>query len=235
MALLDDIFEAEDALPPDIDVSELPAEFFSPLTTESAHPLLHRSILTKLTKLIMKGGAHSRQNTRESTHSNGSPRKMKKTFATIETAVLSRLLRLLERSVKAGEDLDPFGTAGVDRTVRKVEQSPRKPKAKKAAKSEIRRSASATPRPTEDMETEDRSDSNPQELTEVDLETLCRTLEVARESLCATECCLTLLSSDRLQKQVCYLSVSQQHRIDSCCSYTQRSLSHRAYPPSRTS
>lgn len=201
---MEDIFEAEDALPPDISVDDLPTEFFSSLTSDPSHALLHRSVVSKLTRLIMKAsGRHSRQSTREA--ANGSPKKAKRTFATLETAILSRLLRMLERSVKAGEDLDPFKIASAElaKVPARGEASPKKTPRKKTAKSEDRaRSKSATPHVADEVEVEDIAESVQEHLSDIDIEILSKALEVARDSLLATDCCLTLLSSDRLQKQV---------------------------------
>lgn len=203
LGFVEDIFEAEDSLPPDIDPSDLPPEFFSPLTSDPSQAMLHRSVVTKLTKLIIKGaGGHSRQSTRDSV--NGSPRKARRSFATVETSVLSRLLRMLERSVRAGEDLDPFKTASHElvRAPTKVEMSPKKTPRKKKADSRAR-SASVLPQLNGDGDGDEVASTVPQDVSEADLEALSRALELARDSLAGTECCLTLLGSDRLQKQAC--------------------------------
>ena len=198
---IEDIFEAEDSLPPDINPADLPPEFFSPLTIDPSQVMLHRLVVTKLTKLITKGsGGHSRQSTRDSVSS--SPRKVKKSFATVETSVLSRLLRILERSVRAGEDLDPFKTAAAElaRVPNKLEMSPKKTPKKKKGDSRAR-STSAVPQLNRGEDDEVMSNAS-HEVSETDLEVLSRALELARDSLAATDCCLTLLGSDRLPKQV---------------------------------
>jgi cohesin loading factor subunit SCC2 len=201
---VEDIFEAEDTLPPDISPDDLPIEFFSSLTFDSSHALLHRTVIDKLTKLILKSSTrHSRQSTREA--ANGSPKKLKSTFATLETGILSRLLRILERSVKSGEDVDPFRIASVEPATipARGESSPKKSPRKKAVKNNDRmRSKSATPHNVGEVEGHDTAESVLEPPNDVDVETLLRALEMARDSLLATDCCLTLLSSDRLQKQV---------------------------------
>lgn len=189
-------------------------------------------------KLIIKAsGRHGRQSTRDSNRSNGSPKKAKRTFATLETATLARVLRILERSVKAGEDLDPFNTTTSDmvRVTAKVEASPKKSsKSKKPTKSEARRSKSATPHQADDAEESNSTDS-PHEVTDADLDMLSRVLELARDSLLATDCCLTLLSSDRLQKQVRRSCILAPVFLNKVCSSTPRSSSRHACPWSRTS
>ncbi|KAI0088475.1 hypothetical protein BDY19DRAFT_165528 [Irpex rosettiformis] len=225
LGFVEDVFEAEDSLPPDIDPSDLPPEFFSPLTSDPSQAMLHRLVVNKLTKLIIKGsGGHTRQATRDAV--NGSPRKVKRSFATVDTTVLSRLLRILERSVRAGEDLDPFKTASNEhaRVPAKVELSPRKPPRKKKGDNRAR-SKSATPHVNGEDEGTETANSALQEVMEVDLEALSRALELARDSLAATDCCLALLSSDRLQKQL-----YSEELITMCLSTVKNQLTKIIYP-----
>lgn len=198
--LLEDIVEAEDSLAPDGDISDLSPEFFSSLSEDTSHPMLHPNIIRKLTTCITKvarPNKRSRQNTRDRTHS-GSP-KTKVAISDLETATLGRVLRLLERSVKAGEDIDPFGSlhhAGAE------QRSPSKKAAKKKIPKDERRSES---RPADDREEADNDFNTPSSEgpTTADLDTLAKTLQVARDSVYAADCCIALLSSDRLTKQVC--------------------------------
>jgi cohesin loading factor subunit SCC2 len=133
----------------------------------------------------------------------------------IETNILSRLLKMLERSVKAGEDLDPFATASyhgiiIQSNGREGTASPRKKKA--SGKKAERRSKSQTPR--DDGEDAIMGDKNEEidrgrrdhEMLEADYEHLTKTLEVARDSVLSADCCIALLASDRLPKQVRQLS-----------------------------
>ena len=131
----------------------------------------------------------------------------------IETQMLSRLLKMLERSVKAGEDLDPFATASfvAQPSGREGTASPRKKKA--SGKKAERRSKSQTPREDgEDAsmayEIEEGSQGRRErdyEMQETDHGHLTKTLEVARDSVLAADCCIALLASDRLPKQVRYV------------------------------
>lgn len=119
---------------------------------------------------------------------------------------------MLERSVKAGEDLDPFHTSlsGMARVIAKCEVTPKRPsKTKKPSKSDGQRSKSVTPHATDEDDGKYATES-PQDVTDSDLDLLVKSLELARDSLLATDCCLTLLSSDRLQKQVCTTYVTAQ-------------------------
>ena len=146
--LLEDIFEAEDALPPDMDLNDLPPEFFSPLTKDSASPLLATSLVRKLTGYLTKIARpmkRMRQSTRDNSHSK--PLSKTKGLGDLGTASLSRMLRILERTVKAGEDLDPFETARLHATF--LPKSPTKKSKVKVAKADDRRSKSNTPRPDE--------------------------------------------------------------------------------------
>ena len=198
VCLLEDVYEAEDALPPDVDLNDLPAEFFSPLTIDSASPLLTPSLIRKLTSYITKAARpmkRMRQSTRDSGHSK--PPSKTNGLASVETAQLSRMLRMLERTVKAGEDLDPFGTAQSQPAP--APKSPSKKRAKNVAKGEDRRSKSKTPHPDG---TEEYDDSEEVTVTDGDIQVLCRTLDLSKDSVYAADCCLALLSSERLTKQV---------------------------------
>ena len=203
-ALLEDIFEAEDALSPDGDTSELSADFFSPLSTDCAHPFLHPTIVKKLTTHITKctrSGKRSRQNTRDSSRTTSGTPRAKVGVSDLDTAALARVLRLLERSVKSGEDLDPFHTLHF---VDSQPRSPSKKSAKKKSKADDRRSTSRTPHPIENGEGEDENGNSPPPggPSEVELDELSKLLHIARDSVYAADCCISLLSSDRLTKQV---------------------------------
>src|SRR6267154_323138 len=108
ITLLEDIFEAEDSLPVDVNQECLQADLFSPLTAEPSRPQLHPNSVRKLSKLISQV-ARPMKRLRSSTataftsHSSGPC-----SIADVETTILSRVLKILERSVRAGEDLDPF-------------------------------------------------------------------------------------------------------------------------------
>jgi len=201
-ALLEDIFEAEDALPPDVDIHALPAEWFSPMTVDGSSPLLHPNIIRKLAKYIgqvTRPTKRIRLSTRETTAGGGGTPRGKGRMAEVDIAVLSRVLKILDRSVRAGEDLDPFHYAPVDRNVspRKPKKQTKRPKAKDG-----------------DGEDEDEAEKGhmtvdeplppppPQEATEADLEHLTKILEIAKDSVLAADCCIALLGSDRLTKQV---------------------------------
>jgi cohesin loading factor subunit SCC2 len=51
-SVVENIFEAEETLPTDIDINDLNHDSFPPLSTDCAHPLLSPTIVRKLTKYI---------------------------------------------------------------------------------------------------------------------------------------------------------------------------------------
>jgi cohesin loading factor subunit SCC2 len=203
-ALLEDIFEAEDALPPDVDIQALPAEWFSPMTVDGSSPLLHPNIIRKLAKYIgqvTRPTKRIRLSAREGAPGGGGTPRGKGRMAEVDTAILSRVLKILDRSVLTGEDLDPFHFVASDRNVspRKPKKPTKRPKAKEGEGDEDDEAEKG------DMAV-DEPPLPPQEATEatdVDLEHLTKILEVAKDSVLAADCCIALLGSDRLTKQVC--------------------------------
>lgn len=130
-------------------------------------------------------------------------------MAEVDTQVLSRLLKLLERNVRAGEDVDPFPSSNPTSIHVSKSVSPQKKSPKKLSKSKKneRRSKSRTPAGEEEETGDgDAIESGElveaQELTEGDLDKLTGVLDVARDSILAADCCIALLGSDRLTKQV---------------------------------
>lgn len=201
--MVEDIFEAEDSLPSEVGITDLP-DYFSSLSIDSSQPHLHSNHIRKLTKYI---GQIARPNQRLRNATAGvinTPRAHGR-MAEVETQVLSRLLKILDRTVKAGEDLDPF------RYVAPPPGSAKSSPRKKSAKVKKTESLSQTPGdglddpPSQDTERRsvEEEDREPEaELTRADYEKLSQTLDVARESILAADCCIALLGSDRLTKQV---------------------------------
>ncbi|KAH9923582.1 hypothetical protein B0H21DRAFT_765352 [Amylocystis lapponica] len=234
--LLEDIFEAEDALPPDVDANGLPPEFFSRLTADSLQPLLHPTTIRKLTNHLTKVARprkRLRLSSKDGAVGGGTPRAQGR-LAEVETATLSRILKMLERSVKAGEDLEPFGrpagAGDASSASARVPSTPRKPKAKKAPKSDDRRSKSKTPKPPGDGEASEHESAvdeqaTAQDATDADLEKLTEALDVARDSLLAADCIVALLGSDRLTKQL-----YSEELITTCLSTVKNQLTKVIYP-----
>ena len=177
-------------------------DFFSPLSTDCARPLLSPSIIRKLTKYIGQVARPTKRLRQTTGGVLGTPRA-KGRMADVDTQTLSRLLRLLDRSVKAGEDVEPFLYHAIH-APSSIKSSPRKPAAKKNVKTKRTdiRSKSRTPQDEDEMNTgmqaEEQSAPN---LDDADFDKLSRLLDVARDSIVAADCCIALLGSDRLTKQ----------------------------------
>ena len=201
--MIDDIFEAEDALPADIDINDLNHDFFSPLSTDCARPLLSPTIVRKLTKYIGQVARPTKRLRQTTGGVLGTPRA-KGRMADVDTQTLSRLLKILDRSARAGEDIDPFLYHAAHHAPSSTKSSPRKPVAKKNAKTKKidRRSKSQTPKDEDEMDTEMQvEEQGTPDLGDADFDKLSRLLDVARDSIVAADCCIALLGSDRLTKQ----------------------------------
>ena len=203
ITLMEDIFEAEDSLPPDAEISDLSLEFFSPSTVDCSQPLLHPNIVKKLTSYISKVARPSKRLRLSSKEHNlkhpGTPRTRGR-MAEVDATDISRLLRILERSLKVVEDIDPFHSNVL--IPEPTGGSPKKAgkQSKPGNHGDRKRSKSKTPRPGEDVGSGDEAVE--EGVTEADLTTLANSLLVARDAISAAECCITLLGSDRLTKQV---------------------------------
>lgn len=234
MTLIEDIFEAEDSLAVDIQTVDLPKEFFSSLTIDCNRPQLQHNLIRKLTKYISQlayPSRRSRRAAREVGTNNCSGSKSRETLSDIESTVLLRVMKILERSIKLGENLDPFHTL-VPRTA--MLSSPVKEGQKQ-------------PTLRDDHELEVDSHSPPREmsdqrLTESELHNLSTQLEIARDSILAAECCIALLSGEGLTKQVstmttfhiCHSSLALQlyseELITTCLGTIKNHLTMIVYP-----
>ncbi|KAJ7457662.1 hypothetical protein B0H11DRAFT_208709 [Mycena galericulata] len=223
-ALLEDVFEAEDALPPDIDLLSLPAEFFSPQTTvDCSRPLLQPTLVRKLTKYISQV-VHPGKRVRHAAAGNTPRRAKEKTLADVDPVILSRILKILERSVKAGEDLDPF-TGPAAAAPGSAPASPRKSATKKAKGKRRSKSQSGDEAEAEDMEVDHTNAKGPVTLTDLDHAKLARALDTARDSIFAAECCVALLGAGRLTKQL-----YSEELITACMSAVKNQLTKVIYP-----
>jgi cohesin loading factor subunit SCC2 len=148
-------------------------------------------------------------------------------MAEVETQVLARLLKVLDRTVKAGENLDPF------RYVTSAKSSPRKKVVKNKKDDNLPNGDTTNDRRS--VEEEDAREKEPEvELTSVDYEKLEKVLYVARESILAADCCIALLGSDRLTKQVRFLSPLSHTYTHISCSSTRKNSSYHVSTPSKT-
>lgn len=204
-ALFEDIFEAEDALISDPDLRDLSSDLFSHLAFGSSRPLLHSTVIQKVTKYV---GQVSRPSKRfrssvydGTTRSGGTPRTQGR-MTEIDITMLSRILKVLERSVRAGEDLDPISNVAIDRERLPDSRAKSTCVSKTTPKSGGGRSKLSSSKPSDSVESDNIEDPSPLELTEVDLVNLTRALDIARDSILAADCCIAILGSDRLNKQV---------------------------------
>ncbi|KIL61369.1 hypothetical protein M378DRAFT_26115 [Amanita muscaria Koide BX008] len=241
VSLISGIFDAEDSLAPDTsDVVDLPSDFFSHLSADGSRPLLASNVIRKLINYIGHIARPTKRD-RTKTTAGGVPGsgalntpRSKGRMTEIETQVLSRLMKTLERSVKAGEDLDPFCTGSYHGNLgtssgREGTASPKKKKKAPSKKTE------RTAKSQEDAEDTVVADVNEeeqqsqrersQELQEVDYEQLTKMLELARDSVLAADCCIALLGSDRLPKQL-----YAEELITTCLGTIKNQLTKIIYP-----
>lgn len=207
VSFLEDIFEAEDSLPPEISADELP-EFFSGLTADRAHPLLHSNTVRKLIKMIDQVAKPTKRMRQAGAAAVNTPGRVGR-MGEVDPQMLSRVLKLLDRTVRTGEDIDPFvQTTSAPAPVQpSIKLSPRK---KRPIKKKVdRRSRTPKGEGEEDekesvisREEEEPNNTAPREATQVDFENLTQTLNGGRDSILAADCCIALLGSDRLTKQV---------------------------------
>lgn len=123
----------------------------------------------------------------------------------LDMSSLLRVLKLLERSVRVGETIEPFGC--VPRREQSLDTGNpdgKRPKGKKKAMSAIK-DRTKSPRVGDDDKpnvVEVAVDGDEIEFDDDAFPKLERDLESARDSILAVDCCLALLNSDRLPKQV---------------------------------
>ncbi|CAE6432892.1 unnamed protein product [Rhizoctonia solani] len=192
-SLIDDIIEAEDSLDPEAAAeSGNASDWFSAKTSEWNAPLLASSVMARLAQLAGRRGTR---------------------LSEVDSGNLTRILKILGRSVTKGEDLDPFSSS----VGNAVSGSAVKPKLKGKKKGKGN---------TEDeTEAEDGKEKEEVELTDGDFERLGRVLEVAKEAAIAADCVLALLSTEKLPKQL-----YSEDLINSCLSVVKSQLSGIIYP-----
>ncbi|CAK5269895.1 unnamed protein product [Mycena citricolor] len=192
--ILEAIFEAEDSLAPDTELASLP-DF-----SRARRP----SIVGKPTKRVRHANATS------------TPRSRDQTIADMDTAILSRILKLLERSVKAGEDIDPFAGPVVTPAAASLpNNSPKK----------LIKKGKAKQREDEIGTAFNDSPAARVELSDLDYAMLSRALEIGKDSIFAVQCCLALLGSGRLTKQL-----YSEELITSCMNAVKNQLTTIIYP-----
>lgn len=212
VTLLEDIMEADDSLPAEIQVSELPTDFFSFLSVDGHEPHLQPGIVRKLTKYIGQVARPSKRHARITTNPNatpGSPRKGR--MSDVDNTMLGRVLKILGRGVRAGSELDPLGSVGFTSKGKEKEKdgAPKSPKKRKTPKKKVNSAEGGSPDEGDqdsvelmDVDGNEETEAEKRELTEDDLEKFGTGLEIVKESVLNAECAIALLGSDRLPKQV---------------------------------
>ena len=224
ITLLEDIFEAEDSLPVDVDQECLPADFFSPLTAEPSRPQLHPNLVRKLSKLICQV-ARPTKRLRSSKVTTLTPRASGPcSIADVEPTILSRILKILERSVRTGEDLDPFKSDKPSDMRASASPSKKSKVSKKPIADQQWQSQTLVggDEPKADASTDP---TEPPSVTDTDLDILAHSLELARDSILAADCCIALLGADRLPKQV-----YSEELITACLGAVKNQLDRIVYP-----
>ncbi|CAE6438521.1 unnamed protein product [Rhizoctonia solani] len=192
-SLIDDIIEAEDVLDPAVAAeSGSTGDWFSTNTSDWNAPLLAPTVMARLAQLAGRRGTR---------------------LSEVDSGNLTRILKILGRSVVKGEDIDPFSSP-VGNTAPSSAVKP-KLKGKKKGKGNAE----------EDMETDDAKEKESVELTNGDFERLERMLEVAKEAAIAADCVLAFLSTEKLPKQL-----YSEDLINSCLSVIKSQLSGVIYP-----
>ncbi|KAH8114301.1 hypothetical protein DFH11DRAFT_1508962 [Phellopilus nigrolimitatus] len=237
--LLDDIFEAEDNISADADLSSLPLAFFSQLSLDPARPLLHPTLIAKLTKSISKVARPTKRvrlaSVQWDSNVPGTPRRAGG-MVEVESQTLLRVLKLLERSVRIGEDLDPFGYLIAKRGGNASDSAPSHMSPTKAGKArmgkkrmDVSESEKTSKSPADNGNAQEGSkmdlDDEFLDLTDDELENLEQILETARDSIIAADCCIALLTSDRLPKQL-----YSEELITSCLATIKNQLTRIIYP-----
>lgn len=220
--LLEDIFEAEDSVDPENMGADHLGHFFSRLTIDFNQPLLSTAIIAKLTKAISHVSRPTKRIRLMARDGNLGTPAAAIGLAELEANTLSRMLKLLGRSVKLGEDLDPFAGPAASISA-EVSTEPAKGKKKSSSKGKTKpesggdraRSRSKTPL--------DEPATN--EVSEGDMQNLERTLQVAKESALAADGCLALLSADKLPKQL-----YAEELITSCMTAVKNQFSKIIFP-----
>ncbi|KZV76249.1 hypothetical protein PENSPDRAFT_646530 [Peniophora sp. CONT] len=196
--LIDDLFEADDS--PD---SEDSKAFFSLNSPDPTRLCLSAHMLRKLrTRILDAVKSPNAKRTRTATgQTPRTPKSARLSLADLDPADLGRLIRLLERSVRAGEDVTPFpslpsssisaikteanGEAGPSTPAKTPGKTPgkRKKEPRSATPASVARGASEPP------------------ASEADISKASSSIERARDAILAADTILALLSAERLPRE----------------------------------
>ncbi|KAF8315647.1 hypothetical protein DL93DRAFT_2078873 [Clavulina sp. PMI_390] len=180
--LMENIFEAEDSLAPDVDTSlaQLPASFqtyFSHLTTNASAPLLNMRTIRTLSQHIAQVANPSKRSRRNAMTSpikgrgSGNPQEeIEPTqLSELDVGMLGKLLKILGRSVEKGAELaDPF--LGPPAAVPTSTTQPSSPSKKGAAKKSAKKKATAPKRSTRSRSRSHDGNGEGEDASEVDEE-----------------------------------------------------------------
>lgn len=227
LSVVEELFEMEDSLPADIVPDDLPQDYFSTLSTDVARPMLSPALVRKISKYI---GQVTRPSKRMRQASGGAlgllatPARKHGRMADVDVQLLSRLLKTLERSVKAAEDMDPFPSAPSSAPMASGTASARSSPVKKSRKSKKAKDNSDEIDGDDDELNQNLKESSPA-VGDSELEELSKMLDIARESIVAADCCIALLGSDRLPKQL-----YSEELITGCLNTIKSRLTKILYP-----
>ncbi|KAH7103288.1 hypothetical protein BKA62DRAFT_696412 [Auriculariales sp. MPI-PUGE-AT-0066] len=223
--LAEEIIAAEDDLSPEGDTS---STLFSQLTVDWSRPMLSPGTVKKLSKLIAKVARPTKRDRLAPRDQIGSPRRTGAGgLADVDLNTITRILKLLERSVHAGEYVDPFAgppagnghefDAEVTASPSKVKKSPVKKKATASSTSKVI--------PMVEDGADNEGHGRQAQVSPEDYDKLDRALDAAREAVLAADCCIALLAADKLPKQV-----YSEELITACLSTVKNLLDKVIYP-----
>jgi cohesin loading factor subunit SCC2 len=222
LSVVEEIFESEDSLPTELGPEDLPHEFFSSLSIDSTHPLLSTSVIRKLLKYIgqiARPTKRMRQAGAGGPSGLATPSRRSGRMSDVEPQTLSRLLKMLDRTVQSGQDLDPFQqTSGGSSANANGMVSGRSSPVKKSRKTKkAKEDDDAMDVDEGEVEESQRSSKKESAATsfpsDAELDTLTKVLDQARDSVLAADCCIALLASDRLPKQVSEVPPFMRHSL----------------------
>ena len=199
LSYIDDIFEAEDSIPADGPAGDSydSGGFFSKTTSDWSRPNLSVEAMARLTKNVDQVAQPTQRARRDALfHSPSVVRS--EGLGGVDVQLLSRVIKILERSVVAGEDVEPFSGRMVKlNSISSTEGSGKSPskgkKTKRAKTPEGRKTRSKSRTPV--------GPGDPIE-GDVDMDKVQRALQSAHESVMAADACFAILSVDQLPKQV---------------------------------
>lgn len=222
MDLLEDIFEADDSVPDQDAMVEMqqgqafaaPADNYfqllrTTLNSDSGPGIaaLKPAAVRKLLKLVRQCS----QSVTDVSPSKGAEGDVPTRLADINEQELGRLFRILERSIKLAEHLDPFPASSANAArLGKSSSKGAKARKSKSSKGKISESPEKSPRAETpsvldenrfaDDDERERSASAVAEDGQQELEDVGHRLGVAAESVLAAECCLAIMAGDQLPK-----------------------------------